>query len=108
MDTKLVALHDWPTGQPTAIDMPTAPHTKPSGHGCAAALPGGHSWPMPQRPVSADRPVALQNAPPGHAVGALRPVCGQIEPAGHSVGADDAAGQKAPRGHSVVVLESTQ
>ncbi len=41
--TKLVALHDWPTGHPTAIDMPTAPHTKPSGHGCAAALPGGHS-----------------------------------------------------------------
>jgi hypothetical protein len=73
--------------------MPAAPHTNPSGHGLAAALPGGHSCPTRQRPVSADRPVASQYAPPGHGVGALRPVCGQIDPTGHAIGAETAAGQ---------------
>ena len=88
--------------------MPAAPHTNPLGHGCAVALPGGHSWPMPQCPVSAVRPVALQNAPPGHASATLRLVCGQIEPRGHATGAVTEAGQKNPRGHTTDVLEFVQ
>jgi hypothetical protein len=63
---------------------------------------------MPHNPDSADKPVALQNAPPGHCSGALRLVCGHIEPTGHAIGAVTEAGQKNPLGHSATEVASMQ